>query len=161
MVRPDTSVASTDYKLYFGLTYKYRGYGWTYSGLTFNFPNRPSGQSGYVTSTTGPQVLNLTNVSAIPPYSIVKYFYMDADGTGTWGGFYKILKGYSIQTGQTETFEQSGSIDLFSGIDQKECLVKQQWVLDGKINYASHFTWKPNIFIHYKWPVTLQNLSWL
>ena len=160
LVGTTSGYSLSNYKLYFGKTYKNKSYGWTSTGLTYHFPNKQSGTSGYEFSTTGSQILNLMNNSTIPNYSIVKRFYLDADGTGTWGGFYKVMRAYDLNN-EMQTYTQYGGVDLFGDINDDTLIVKQQWLIDGYINYASGFVWRPNVYILYKWPVLVDTLNWL
>lgn len=151
--------ATSNYKLYFGPTYKNATTGWKSTGLKFNFPNKDRGKDeNYVQATTGWLIYDgLRTDSSIPAGSLVHRFYLDAEGTGTCGGFYKIIKPASHPN---EQISQLGSISGFD-MQEEQYAVKQQWAITGIVNYAYSFSWKPNICVDYKYPVTIQNMSFI
>lgn len=151
--------ATSNYKLYFGPTYKNDTTGWKSTGLKFNFPNKDRGKDeNYVQATTGWLIYDgFRTDSSIPSGSLVHRFYLDAEGTGTWGGFYKIIKPASHPS---EQISQLGGLSVFD-MEEGKYAVKQQWAMTGIVNYAYSFIWKPNICIDYKYPVTIQNMSFV
>ena len=95
--------------------------------------------------------------SSIPVNSTVEKFYLDAEGTGTWGGFHKKL---IAAADQDVKYEQFGGIDLFN-LPKEKYLVKQQWGITGEINYASYFVWKPNVCVDYQFPIIIANMRFI
>ncbi len=151
--------ASYNYKLYFGPSWKYKTTGWRPTGLTFHFPNRNAGMGNdYLPANEGMLVYDgFRTDSSIPANSMVDKFYLDAEGTGTWGGFHKRVKAAS---NSSVIHEQFGGIDLFN-LPAGTYPVKQQWGITGVINYAKYFVWKPNICIDYKFPVIIENMRFI
>lgn len=151
--------ATSNYKLYYGPTYKNRTTGWKSTNFTFNFPNKNRGvDETNLWSTTGWLIYDgLRTDATIPLGALVESFYLDANGTGTWGGFMKCL----IPASNTSVrYEQYGNLSVFD-MPKGELLVKQQWAINGYINYAYSFVWKPNICVDYTYPVIIQNMSFV
>lgn len=149
--------ASSYYKLYFGRTWAHGLTGWANTGFTFNFDNKLQGTPDYIYSSSGWQIIDFRNNTAFPDGSIVNYFYLDSTHTGTYGGFDKIIR---AATDVDRWHEQHGVLDIYD-MRSYNYQVKQEWAIHGRVNYASNFVWKPMVKIDFRYPVVLQNMSYV
>ena len=160
IVQPNTSLvnnySSSNYKLYIGNYFRTGSLGWEDTGIDINFGYHPTGNT--TPSYSSWYSYNLANRATIPNGAIVNQFYLDNNGNGAyWAGFYKTL----MAAGQGIRLDDTlGGITLvYSGDD--EYLVKQQWLIGGYVTVSYSFIWEPRALITYKFPATLQNLSYL